>query len=488
MVVEAKVRGAGMQMHYERAGLRAALVYGAEVRVHNPRGDSHWSERFVVSLPVPVRSPKTPPTPNVTLAAASCDVRIDVPVLTKGDTDDLGSCAGAEALFVEGLTADATHWRVLPSETAVGTSVWLRGLPPTTAYRFRVVASNRIGRSSAGAATPEGVHPIIPGLPVATLILRPTVRPTSSASFVIDVPGIAATCQEELNWIVLARLEGRGKAWEVLGTAVQGSSYHIERLRCPTEGCSFKLRPDIQLWESQNADSPSVLAFNAALPTHGSPTSGVRIELRLKGIEWNSLLRQQFRVELAAQLRVSIDNFKVIETHIGASHVYVVVDLSAATAATAAAAAQRLADLLDDGRLAEVNAQLARLDRAAGVVQQAEGQDADWQPLLPKPRNSWGASALLGALQLHLSAFGVSGALALLTTIICTMTIVALRQRLGQSNPGLEEHELISKFDHHRVAQISRLHVNHPDVQDDDCKGSSLAEDDRLTDDDGWPT
>ena len=523
----------GVPTRFTSAGLLVAKAYGVEVRAHNPLGVSQWSDRLVVTLPAPTARPHSPPTPLVSDVADSCDVMVSGEL--RASDDDAG-CAGTESLEVEALQAGWTQWRVLPARTVGGLHLLLSELSPSSAYRFRLRARNRLGSSVPGAATVPSASPLIPGLPAATLHRAPVVRPTSSASFVVELPIVDAPCQAALHWLVLVKLGGGSAAlgssvtgsagrsemeegWEVLGSGPQASSYRVERLRCPQAGCSFRLKPDVQLWEESTSSdggdvtsltgtTPSLVVRNAALPPMASALTTVRIELCLSGPEWSSLLRPRLRAELLALLGGGIDEPDVVETHVAESAVYFVIDVKGKKAGAAQAAVQRLANVLatkPSGKNALAPpALLSRIARGAGefpLLQRfvsAEGGD-DWQPLLAKAEAAGFLAAIMSSLQPYLTTLGLWTLLAALGTCVVAVAIAVVRCKLAPSETSTKM-ALLGDEDSAGMGRCAAIEYDeepwedeHDGYYDDDDKfdlpdGPRRGSRGEVLDDDGWPT
>ena len=398
----------------------AATTFGGEVRASNPRGAGGWSERLIATTPAPTRAPLRPAPPEVRVSAATCDLVV-VAQPSAGATTPAGGdgaeggCAGPETLRLEALAAGSTHWKaVRPMAKATRLTLGAAELADRTAYRFRMVAANRLGEGPPG----EPSAPVVGGLPPAAL-QAPSVVATSSASFEVALPALEAPCLDGLAWTVLARVgsaappsrdrsppaveegareeEVGGGAWRVVGTGRPGTRVHTDRLRCPAAGCRFKLRPDVRSFAaapsppssasslpallSNGFETPSAIARNRALPALGG--SSVRVEVRLNGAQWNSLLREQLLADLRHALRLRAPP-TVAEAHAAASGdaTYVVIDLHDPYSREAALGeAQELANLLADDRLyggvEPERTMLRRIDRAAGVAAPAAVL-ADW--------------------------------------------------------------------------------------------------------------
>ena len=364
---------------YTSTPLLAGTTFGAEMRASNPLGTSRWSERLVAMTPMPTKAPSRPPAPLVETSGLSCDVRVTVR-LPAARSDE---CAGAEQVELQTLAAGSTSWRTLVVRS---TETVLAVKAPTDvmagkAHRFRVVGTNRVGAGLPGEASVIAIG----GLPLDNLA-PPVVHATSSSSFTVALPAVRAPCLENLGWTILGRVGPQG--WTVFGTGVQGASVAVEQLRCPPQGCEFKLRPDVTAF-SGAIETPSVFVANAQLGQ--LEEFEVRVEIRLHGSSWNSLLRSQLRQELKTWLRLR-DEPEVLESHVNmhADDLSVVVDLPGASAT---AAAQKLANMLADGTPAPGGGALKRVQRSAGVLQQdASGK---WRPLPPQPLDpddffSWG--------------------------------------------------------------------------------------------------
>lgn len=358
---------------YTTSALLAATTFGAEIRAHNPLGVSQWSERLVATTAIPVRSPLQPPAPIVETDDQKCDVFItiklpEVEYTSRGDSEE---CAGLERYELQTISAGTTSWRTLvPHSTASRLTVHAPlEISAAKAHRFRIVSTNRVGVSLPGEAS----APIVGGLPLS-LLRPPTVRTTSSASFAVQLPASHAPCLGNLVWTVLGRVESH--AWRVLGTGLQGSSVVLEQLRCPKQGCEFKLQPDIHAFAG-TVETPSVFATNAKLPQVAPKEA--RIEVRLSGTTWNSLIRSQLGAELKAWLRLRADA-SVVEGHVNerAGDTAVVVDLPGPYSNETA---QELARLLrTDAPIPEDYHVLTRLQRSDGVQQMAES--GDWHLLV----------------------------------------------------------------------------------------------------------
>lgn len=180
----------------------------------------------------------------------------------------------------------------------------------------------------------------------------------------------------------------------------------VEQFRCPPEtgGCEFKLRPDVHAFGT--IESSSVMVHNQRLPTLASPNAA-RVELRLSGVDLNSLQRAQLRVQLKKWLTLP-EEPTVVEAHSNAhaGDTAVVVDLPGPNADQAA---QLLANLAS--RVAEPMAVagyrlegsvLKRLSPGSQVQQQDVGSGS-WHPLAvrepaPEPLDAWGPRATMTAL------------------------------------------------------------------------------------------
>jgi hypothetical protein len=367
---------------YTCTSLLAGATFGAELRATNPRGSSRWSERLVLTTPPPTRAPSKLPAPRVEASESNCGVEVSA-VLLATEPSAVG-CAGAEQFELQARSPGSTQWRTLRANLA-STSATISGseLEAATAYQFRLLASNRFGTSAPGDASSVAVG----GLPESVL-RPPTVRGTSSGSFQIELPAVRAPCLDGLAWTVMVRLEPH--PWRVLGTGESASYYTAERLKCPPAGCEFKLRPDVHNFAGGGAvlEGQSVLVHNKPLPPIAN--SAARVELKLRGAEWNSLLRTQLLTELREQLRLRAKpEFIEAQASSRASNTFVIVDL--VDDARGHIAAQRLANLVsgltadghpgpssssntDDGLL------MRRVERGAGV-QRLDEESGEWRVL-----------------------------------------------------------------------------------------------------------
>ena len=377
---------------YTNPALLAGTTYGAEVRAVNPLGRSGWSERLIASTPAPTRAPQRPPAPIIATGDRSCDVSITLALpAAKAGVDD---CDGPERLEVQTQHAGTTSWRTLSSRTTSNKLVV--GAPadisPGKAHRFRVVSANRHGVSAPGVASAA----VVGGLPEAVLMRPPAVLATSSASFAIALPISLAPCLESLQWTVRGRLGPHG--WQVLGTGLQGSTVTVEQLRCPKIGCEIKLRPDVSAFAG-TFEGPSVVVHNAQLPPLAP--GDARVEVRLRGVEWNSLVRAEFRSDLQAQLSLH-QEAELVESHVNAhaGDTSVVVDLKGPEAASAA---QQLARIVADG-IETGGGVLKRVERSVGVQQYVRGE---WRSLLPPPLPKSTAWASLSTSLANLVILGI---------------------------------------------------------------------------------
>lgn len=369
--------------HFAATQLLAATTYGAELRATNPRGSSPWSQRLVVSTPSPSHKPSMLPAPSITITEDTCDVKIHARLPGQPSPERRADgCSGAESLELQALRAGWTEWRTIRtkrSETQL--RVLDSELAAAHAYRFRFQAYNRFGEGQPG----ESSDAVIGGLTPAILMRPPVVRATSSASFVVQLPATPAHCLESLVWIVLVRLAPA--RWQVLGTGLQGSAFVAERLRCPPKaaGCEFKLQPDVHVFGSSEADGPSTFVQNVQLPAIGP--SAVRIELRLKGVEWSSLQRNALTGALASTLGLR-EEPEVVEVQHSSGSTFLIVELRHWAKEAAQEAAQELSNLLAVDHLRNVGggSVLSRIERSTGVLQQLDS--GEWESLPPAPRRS----------------------------------------------------------------------------------------------------
>lgn len=359
--------------------LLAATTYGAELRAINPRGSSRWSERIVATTRPPSHLPYQPSVPTLVVGGHTCDVQVIVQL----PNASASTCAGAESVELQALRAGSTTWRSVRGRGAeISFRLGSSELTGAAAYKFRVLAFNRFGASSAGAASKA----IVAGLSMAAHLRPPVVRATSSASFAISLPMAAVPCLESLSWTVMVRIVPHG--WRVLGTGGQGTTYNVERLRCPVQpsGCEFKLRPDVHSFGPSDFDGPSTFIPNLNL--HAVPAGAVRIELQLRGSQWSGLDRAALTVDLTARLRMREEPV-VVEAHASRGDVFVVVDLPHWSREAAQTVAQELVNQLGvepasrDGEH-QRSGVWDRIDRNTGVLQQIE--DGEWLLLPPDPR------------------------------------------------------------------------------------------------------
>lgn len=380
-------------------GLFAATTYSAQVRAHNRRGSSRWSARLQGTTPEPTRAPNAAPlSRGVLVDGASCTVSLPFALRTSkapssaDNPADASACSGAEWVEVQLLRAGSAQWQTAGGR-ATATPVTLDKLEATSAYRFRLVARNRAGSSTASEPFPT-VGGIVPGVPALDTLL-PAVRATGSGSFVIEVPEVTAPCQVGLSWAVVVSYAGDEAkarldpgAWEVLAVVGQGGRQSIDRLRCPGGGCRFAIRPDVAAFDDGHGlMGPSIVVNNAELPPVSD--AAARVELRLLGAEWNSLLQRELRRGLALALQLPREPV-VVEEHTAAAGggLYLVIDLVASSAETAEGAARLLAAQLAEGdAVLRGQGVLSRADAVHGVHLQHRDSGA-WVRVLPQPQQS----------------------------------------------------------------------------------------------------
>ena len=339
---------------------------------------------------------------------------------------------------------------------------------------------------------PRQGFPIIPGVPPSTMAAPPSVRPTSSASFVVDLPAVSAPCQSELGWVIEMRLEGLQGSWEHVGTAVQASSFAVERLRCPANGCRFKLSPDVQLWEGAGLafDGASVVVHNLPLPPVASPGLTSRIELQLHETTWNSILRVQLRSELAVLL--DIKEPTLVEAHVSASSVFVVMDLVTASEGAAQEAAQRLATLVHaQADLPEADADdqtaplLQRVDRETGVLMLTA--DNEWQVVQPAALSE-GESSLWGTLSWIALALLTTCAAALAWTQGLCGQLPCFRSRSGHPRVAYDSVPEVSESGQllHGGISYSNNEKAKFNIQEDEDDFDDIEDEEFGDADDGW--
>ena len=358
----------GLSTRFRVGSLFAATTYNVQVRAHNPKGSSNWSSRLLTTTSLPTKKPKALPAPGVLASQDSCELQLTV-ALPSAEGEG-SACHGVESLDVQILIAGSAQWKTVLSQV-VQTRLHLQGLEAAAAM-FRLLAHNRLGASPPGEATPR-TPVIVPGLPGAGTRI-PKVRATGSASFAIELPTATARCLSALTWTVFGSIADQPdedvSAWSVLATLGQGLQPSVDRMRCPSSGCKFRLRPDVPTFDDDDLSlmGPVMVAHNTPLPSR--PSDAARVEILLKGIDWNSLQRRELRRTLERKLDLPQEP-TVVEEHTFPGGVYMIVDLLAASTEDADRAAQLLAAILgqidrQDGSLGL----LQRVDASSGVHQE----------------------------------------------------------------------------------------------------------------------
>lgn len=384
----------------------SGATYGVQVRAHNFKGSSRWSLRLLGTTPVPDYVPVALGAPVALASGSACDVSIMLQTGSDpGASDDAEAqkgCAAAEYAEVQALQAGTTDWKTVATRV-VASVVALPELDPSTAYRFRVVARNRLGSSVPSMAT-SASPAVVPGLAADQLAPTANVQSTSSISYAIALPALEAECQVDFAWTVYARTiadDSTGSLpWSVLASAGQGSTYEAE-LRCPA-GCEFRLQPEVQLFAQQPPAGPVTRTQRPALPA--KPPAAARVELWLRGDEWNRWMRDELEEAFVRMLHLPRPPV-FVETHTGATRVFLIVDLLEVNEEAATEAARRLVHMIS----------ALNRDGAGGVTGRLEAEvrllvDDRWE-LVDARASAPGRHSTLPAMVSRL-AFGAAGVVA----------------------------------------------------------------------------
>ena len=293
---------------FELTGLLPATSYAVRVRARAKVGAGPFSAPALsVTTAAATRAPDAPfaaPKSHTESGHATRDctaVELKLPTLRPG-------CGGDEKHTIEMF--DGGTW--LPAvEDVKGKTATVASLDPYVAYRFRAIAANAIGASTAG---PES-DPILTASEHNEVNAPPTATATSSASISVSWP--SSPCRPQLTFEVLyAQHDGGGDSalqWLTIANSVSGTSYEVQSLRCPN-GCVFRVRPLELRGLSEAYSRPSAVVRTKPLPR--APAGAKRIELKLTEEVAQSRqagLHHALAADLAAALEVSKSRIDVVE-------------------------------------------------------------------------------------------------------------------------------------------------------------------------------
>jgi hypothetical protein len=176
----------------------------------------------------------------------------------------------------------------------------------------------------------------------------------------------------------------------------------VERLNCPS-GCEFRLQPEIQAFE-QSPVGPSVSVQRPTLLA--KPQAAARVELWLRGVEWNHWLRDEVQDELVRLLRLPrAPSF--VEVHVGATKVFMVVDLLDQSEEAATSAAYHLVHVLSEPGRASVGGAAMRLESDVRLLVDGRWDLVDvslHHDAFPRERGSTASYLAIGCVGLAIAA------------------------------------------------------------------------------------